>query len=349
MPAELDEYAIARALGRVAKVLPARSRDKALELAYGLIDPSARVRALSGLLNVLPLDQKEAASRAALTAARSLTNLWLRVRALLVLALRQSPAEKDQSLHEAFETILRIPNDWQRGRALNLLYGHLPDDLIDRAIDESAKLQNLNMRTVALSVMAARLSDQLAGEVLRDIPSIGDEHLRAAALNDLAGRLSSNQLTQALAIARGLQDQAARADALSGLAQHLSGQMPNDVLQEAINAANSLEETLSRADSLLIIAERSTMDRQAELAQEIWQDLSQQTIEPELRAEVLINLIKILPPADQPPALQAALTAARSIENAAARAEMLSGLIDLASSDQRQTIVQEILSALQIS
>lgn len=347
MKDELDEWAIARALGRVAKFLPEDSKGKALALARRTSDPSARVRALSGLINVLPIDQKEATIQEALSAARSLSNPWLRVRALASLSIRLPLEPKEQLVREAFEVTLSISNDWVRGRALNLIYGYLPETLLDRAVAEAAKLQNQELRAVALSSMFDRLSDRLVGEVLRDIPAISDESLRAAALNDLAGRLSPEQIDWALGIARGIGDISARVNALSALATRLPPTSGMEVAREAFESAHLADHAAQRAEMLTLVTARLLKEIPTDLAAEIADDI-RRTLELEFRVELFRQLLELLPADRRSNVWPEALSAAGSIENAANRAEALSSLIGYAAIDQREAVVHEILSALRL-
>jgi hypothetical protein len=98
---------------------------------------------------------------------------------------------------------------------------------------------------------------------------------------------------------------------------------------------------------LLLIVTRQPQVLSSSIVAEITRAI-QKTIGADIRVDLFTKLAGLLPPEQRSIVLTEALSAARSIENAAARAEALSGLIGFISIDQREAIVHEVLAMLQV-
>jgi hypothetical protein len=251
----LGDHTVSRVIARVAEGLPEPLVRHAVELALQL-DHEPRAFALSALAERLPPSERARVLHEALHAARAIgiepsgllaeldiaaqvrdSNLQSRLGALWAVAERLDPIESEGVMREALESVRAIDSEESRARTLDALAGHIPDALLDTAL-------------------------QIALE-------ISDSKWRAAALYGIAECLPETQqeraLTKAVDAARAIVDANARAYALCRLAEIVPERLRDELLRESLDAAGSVsaqdERTLALAAVVDHTAESSELEQ----------------------------------------------------------------------------------------
>ncbi len=304
-----------------------------------------------------------------LDVARGIGNVEARLRALTALAPRLPPTVRIAVLLAALDTIAGLPNPDHQTGALVALAPHLPGEVHHRALTVVAHIQNPAARARALTVLAQylppRLQPRLRAAALEAIATIHSEDERAQALAAFAPHLEAMAegeetfpalLERALALAVNMNRREARARALVGL----QARLPHHLKGEALAAVNAISDEHVRAQQLADLAPSLPPDlavaalavahylrqRDARLlalkslgrhlpdraAERTWLDALAVAMGLPRQLErvlALAELIPLLPPELGYRTLVHALTTARSIPKERARVRALSELAPL--------------------
>jgi hypothetical protein len=242
----------ARALGVLAPHLPPRLVNRALDAAASIDDPYDRAQALAELVSRLPEPERAQTLNRALDAAASVEDPSSRARVLGGLA----PYLPAQLVGRALDAAASVDQSSQ-ARVLGALAPHLPAGLLGRALDTAASIDDPYDRAHALGALAPHLPAGLLGRALDTAASIDDPSERVRVLGELAPRLGESERTQmlrrALDVVAAIDNRSDRARSLGVLAAHL----PAELLDRALDTAAGIENPLARTQALVALAHRN--------------------------------------------------------------------------------------------
>lgn len=297
-----------------------------IHIAQSMQTTEAQLRALIGLVPLLPQTQSRDILHSILSELERARNDTLTVRSINTVA----PALTSHHVAAAVALCRAVKAPTERARALTALLPHVPE----------------------------AWRGDLQGEVLMAIEQINSEDERADALITLAPHMESatlkeypRVLSQALSIAIGMQRRPLRARMLVSLAPHLTP----DLQVEAIADVNSLPSERERANLLVQLAPtlpepmivaslavayamrepENRVQALATLARYASPTMRHQTLLDALasanniashyeRVRVLVSLLELMPPIMREQTVTNALESARLIDNESARARAIS-------------------------
>jgi hypothetical protein len=322
----------------MAPALPSDLLADAHTMAEGIAGDGYRVRALAGLADSLPAEQRPGLLRQAVDALK--TDKWLLEREALSDLVPHLPSDL---LTEVLDLVIAGPYDDFRVRALRALAPYLPPDLLARCLAAVAISDDFG-RAGTLRVLARYLPEDDHRAVQRIAMettfAITEFNARREQLDLLLPVLHPGLLDQAVAACEAMDDDGYRPKALTCLAIGRPGAGRDDILDKALDAARHATNPSIRAGLLPALARKLPEDRRTEVMAEVLAAV------PEIdhagsRATALANLGGDLA-ADQ---LARAVTMAAAIDDPAYRAEALTGLARSAPAGREPGLLDEALAA----
>ena len=184
-----DEKERAWLLGRLAPHLPEPLQGRSLAIARSIGDEYQRAEALAGLAPQL----SQPMLRQALEAAQAFADEGERAWTLGAVGMRFSGTERTRTLADALATVRVIKDEGRKAWALRELAPHLPEALLEEALEVAQEMQGPASRASALSSVAPRLAPASRKEVLAlalaTARLIADATERAATMRILAPHL----------------------------------------------------------------------------------------------------------------------------------------------------------------
>jgi hypothetical protein len=274
------DYDRAIALIKLAAYVPEHLMPHVLDLAYQTQDESARILALTGLIQYLPdiLPEVVALGR---QISDDANRLYILIKILpylpdlvpeILLAIHDckdipecplykesaqavslvnlTPYLPDHLLPEAAKIALRIIDTKFRLQALTALVIKLPE-LRSEALSLAQGIENGYERVEAMAKLSVSLPD-IDSEVLEIINSIQDDLTRCRSLKNSLQYLPKHCLPAVLKMTREFQSQAYKSWILVALIDHA----PQDLLSEICELVNELEDTALQNRMLKLVANR---------------------------------------------------------------------------------------------
>ena len=233
-----DEWLRARALVGLAKHFPKELQEDAFETAQTVSDVVRRVGVLATLAGYSRKAMLSAPriEREALAATKSIEDPLARVRAQAGLLDVVHFANKGQLAREVLDEVRSIADEFHRGKALEALAGHLPEEL--------------------------RI------ETLRIVQGMPDEAYRSSAFSEIAKHMPSALHPELLATALRFEDPPYRVRALAPLTAILEGEMRERAFQSALAAARDYGMLLQKIDMYLDLAEKAPPELKSRVMQQ---------------------------------------------------------------------------------
>jgi len=163
-------------------------------------------------------------------------------------------ADKEKIIKESYYLAKNIRDESYRSHALSALAPHLPPELLAQAMQAAQGIGREIPRTEALHALAPYLPPELQAQALQDWQEFGLEYLKVSFFGERASRLPPELLAQALQDAQGIGYEFARAEALSVLASHLPDGERAEVLAQALQAAQGIWKNSYRIDTFSVLA-----------------------------------------------------------------------------------------------
>jgi hypothetical protein len=347
---------VVRAIKSLAPLLPAPQLNGALSRIRGLPKKQGiaypRVEALLAVAPHLPEEEQRPVIREALDEVKeNLTSRYGSARHELDWLAQRGVSAKfaEMGYINEFMNCLDVRNNNERSRAQSHLIAYLPRnerkkiletflDHVQRSNDDNAqravqatylmamgRVDEARQATPAVTAYAERAAiahaitqfgySEEALTLIATLPDISIGPSIAVSLVAVAPALSERCLPNALQIARGVWDRLPRCNALLALGTRLNPTMKVALIQEVVEIVRGIEKTVDRAKALA--------------------SLSSDLNEILLRVESERCLIA--------PLLEEALGTVRALDDVESRAEQLVSLSRLATADERDTILQEVV------
>lgn len=265
-------------LADLAPHLPPDMLVASLAVAHTMQEQDARVHALTALATYIPEYAQAQTILDALAATINLPHNFERITALMSLIDMLPPAHKNQAFITALDAVEALDNMNARARGLSLVGGHLPAELLRRAIDLADDIDNPEQQFHALTGIIKRLKggahQQVLERMLDCTQSMPVAYKQTRALVSIASHLTPETIDAALEIAHTLDDPFDRASAYIVLAQTASPDVQGHLVNDAWELIQQIEDGYDRASAVSAIAPLIPDDKKNALA-----DVATQVIE----------------------------------------------------------------------
>lgn len=249
-------------LSELAPHLPADILIASLAIVHTMREQDARVSSLSVLARYLPDDEGSNARSQTmldvLAAASNLTHPFERVRALVGLVDILPAHLRDQAYTNAVEAVRLIENEHARARALSLLGQHLPHALLPRILDTAYSLRDPHQRISALASIAARLDvterTTPVTHLLETVDTLQFAYQRARALTSIVPCLTPDLLPRLVEQARAIHEPHDQASVLLAVAAAQPDDTRAPLVADAWALIAQIEDGYDAASALVSIA-----------------------------------------------------------------------------------------------
>jgi len=233
-----DDWLRARAMVALSDEYPKELQAEAVVTAQEVADPVRRAGVLTALAKQRPTGVTSGMriEKAALAAARSVQDPVARVRAQAELFDIKDFIGERRLAREVLDEVRSIADEFHRGKALEALAGHLPEEL--------------------------RI------ETLRIVQGMPDEAYRSSAFSEIAKHMPSALHPELLATALRFEDPPYRVRALAPLTAILEGEMRERAFQSALAAARDYGMLLPKIDMFLDLAEKAPPELKSRVMQQ---------------------------------------------------------------------------------
>ncbi len=271
---------------------------RVLDIAMGIGDEKYRFEALVGLIPQLQGDQKLkvldlALQLVAIPLADKPYTLYRYPYLMTRLAAEDGGAERAKLLSDALETILQISDEEDRGYALEELVGHLPDDLMPRALVGMLAFHEDFRRIRLLGTIAQRLPINLLKQALTGSSIATDYDARARVLMRLSrvsgGAVRAKALQYALRASLTIQAPWEQIEPLSRLLGELDDPQRAEVTTHALEIALTLPNHGDKVDRLMALLPYLPAQQREQIFA-IARDLAAKIDDTENRSSALVAL-----------------------------------------------------------
>jgi hypothetical protein len=248
-----------------------------------------------------------------------------------------APTLPDPLLERALETTVNL-QDINRATALGLLAPHLPVNLLHRAFELAQSIQMVSARNDALGRLAHVLPEDLRHEAINIVQKDSDNYLRLKAWVGLFPYLSSELKQEAISTALQLTDEREKATALLAFAPHL----PDAWKAKALASIRAIGHFHTRALTLARFVQYLPKDMRGQNLSEALR-LSRELSDPWERVDALKNLYPLLPRELRNDVLEEMLSAARTSGSGWQRSRLLVDVASLLPEADRPRLFKETL------
>lgn len=349
LPHLTDEWERAIALTAVAPYLDAETVKSALELKTGFSTPRVLAMVLQALLPRVGTSRQGELLSEALAAARAITDPADRLEVLSALHPFLPEVEGPRVVEEMVVLVGEIKDDSRRPflllRILPLVGAARRQELVIQEIKAALSLSDEQTRNDAVNKLMAELQPAALQLLLQSVSTLADQSLAAELVKFVMPRLPKERLEDGLHAARTIEAGDLRAAALKAV--YLRDIRRDDVLSEALIAAQSIEEPALRTVALETLVAHLTGDEQYAALEDAL-DSARQIDEEHIRASALVSLVPHLAGRPRTDILQETLVAVRVMSDTWAQVTLLRKLaLNLADDQQKSAVLQEALELTQ--
>lgn len=308
-----------------------------------------RIDRLSELIGCLSGELKEVVLQESLDTALKIGDDKIRSSALMKLSRYFDGEKRDVVLRDALAAADRIKNRDDLAKILNDLAGHFSGEMHDRLLGEALYIARKESNPFVLAKLARQLEGEDQEVVLREVVDIAkheflNEGSRAVILSSLAGLLSGELLQDVLNEARQIRAVGEDAWVLNEVGGKLSGDLRESVLMEALDTIRKIEPEADRAHLLISLGKQLGGDSRESVLREAL--AAARKIEDEhKRASALDRLANQMDGESQKVIFQDALKFVQSIQDEDERSAVLSILAGQLSEDHRGAALHVALDA----
>jgi hypothetical protein len=371
-----DDWDRSRLLSGLMKLMPEEGQKKILDGIRSIKNPGARAYALSKLVADLPEKIRLRIIHESLRAVGKTKNNFLKAEVFSALAANCDRREKIKMAQEALKAGVKIDDGYLRAETLITLIDLLPEELKDTAVrgasSAAAQLEETDRIRVLTHLaqsapaswkeptarqafqavwghfddfwfdsqfarISAYLPETLLAQALDQVSTIPLEDNRQKALIALVKRLPVGLFEKALTVVENTEDEQER----SGLFRDLAPCVPDPLKARTLAGISKIKDDFWRGYALSVLIPYladECIPQVMEMAHNI-------TEHAEMRAEVLIELIQLLPEPQSHEYIQEVLGIARDASLSFRRRDILYHLAITTSGSTRVQVLREALDA----
>ncbi len=313
-------------------------------LAYArqMLNLDQQVKAIIELSTHMASGVKDTTLTKALNIAQSINTPWEQTETLLWVVQRL--AELNNPAH-ALAAVELIKNEHWQTEALTKLISHLPEDMLQQALDIAEAIDEEEYRIEVIAQLVPYLPHETRAEFLQKVlvaaQNVTDENQLTELLAGLAPHLSETLLSQALTIARDIEWEGARAEALAELAPYLPSTEKDEALKDAVSITKTIRIDEQRSQILLKLAPHLPEKLLAKAVATAWVIKSRKT-----RVKTLIRLAPYLQEEFKQKATDGVFTLIRETEGNSNRAALAAGLAPYLEEPPKTEILTEVLNSI---
>ncbi len=329
-------------------------------------DPQAQVEELLAFADKL-LPSSSEVLKDALDAAQKIDDEKSKSQALAAIASNLPETERQKVLKNALDAAQKIDDDYERSLALAAIASNLPETerpkVLKDALDAAQKIEDDYERFPALEAIAANFSEtelhtksglekRFTVKVRQEVSPLPpfergeDRRIRQEFEKSLFDNQIWNQLLQqAVDAAQKIEDEYERFSALAAIAPKLPETNPQ-LLQQALDIAKNLKDERSRSQALAAIAPKLPDRERQKVLQQVLNTVEKIQNEYD-RSLVLVAIAPNLPDTERQKASFNALDASQNIQKERCRSQALAAIAPKLPDRERQKVLQQALDAAQ--